>query len=414
MQPFFFDFAGLCCIMTIMILQEQSEAALQFKRKQIAIAVFLLLFVFTITGFLLYFAYDLMKGGNSRENLMMGNSSIKTSILNSSPVLAQKQPIDGSYFIYGEFSEQDKKYRLYKTRYEESTKENIFSLSWNDAVSLPSFAVYGNRIAVFPSINNGFFIDHNGHPANADEFMPPSRYFTVSPDGGKMFYFKYLSSLGNTVLVLRDLRKNQDIHSWPLNSPASKICEFTGWSPDGISAYCSREDGSSAKLTAFNSKNYSYSTVASVDGTTSAKHYPKYSVFIGAVKNNIVVYNTNAKEVKNIVSMSENTMIKNVFLAGAEPKIFYTAAADYGDKIYSANIDGSDQKELASGKNYSLISISANAPKMLFESVDEKDRAARHYFIGDSDGKNISELYTVGAEVSGSQFIGWFADDIIK
>lgn len=395
-----------------MALQEQSELVLQFKRKQIVIAVFLILFILTITGFLLYFAYGLMGGKSSAINNMAGKKPLLMPISNVSLANTEKKQ-GGDYILYGEFSNQDKKYKIFKVYYKGLVKEEIFSFNWNDLVSQPTLAVYKKRIAIFSSINGGFFINYSGRVASTDEFIPPSRYFSVSPDGKKMFYFKYLSSLGNTMLVLRDLEKNQDVHTWPLNSPASEICDFSGWSPDGIKAYCLLKKSALAKVEALDSKNYSYASIASADNATDVKYYPNLSLFVVASENGISVYNTGTNEKKQIISAPKSVAIKNVFLVPDGSRVLYTAVsadgAVYG--IYSANIDGSDQKELKSVGNADLISISPDSQNMLYKIFDQNDRKIERNFTSDINGENAAELYVADSDIFSPQFVGWFPSD---
>lgn len=412
---FNFDFRGLCCIIISMVLQEQSEVALQFKIKQIIIAVFLLLFVLTTTGFLLYFSYGLMKDGNSNENVMMGNSPIKMPVLNLSKIASLEKHSDQDHFLYGEFSAEDGKYKLYKVHYKEFSKEEIFSFLWSDTNSQPAIAVHQEHIAVFPTVGGGFFIHHDGRIAEADEFIPPLRYFSISPDGKMMLYFKYLSSLGNPMLVLRDLIKNQDVHSWPLNSSASEICDFVGWSPDETEAYCLYKKNNTAKVKKFNIKTHQYSVIASADDVIDAKYYPEHSIFLIGAQDGVMMINTANNEKSRIVSAPENTTVKNVFLAPDGRRVLYTATLVgdiiYGDKIYSVNIDGNDQKELMKGQNANLISLSPNAKDILFESPDKNNHKIEHYFIADVISEHTAELYMTNVNMLDTQFIGWFQDE---
>lgn len=386
--------------------------ALQFKRKQTVIAVFLILFVLITTGFLLYFAYDLMGGGNSIINNTAGKKPLLMPVSNVSLANTEKKPV-GDYILYGEFSNQDKKYKIFKAYYKGLVKEEIFSFNWGDLISQPALTVYKKHLAIFPSINGGFFINYDGRIANTDEFIPPSRYFSISPDGKKMFYFKYFSSLGNTMLVLRDLEKNQDVYTWPLNSQASETCDFAGWSLDEIKAYCLLKKGTLAKVEAFDSKNHSAAAIASADNAADAKYYPDLSLFIAASGNAISIYNTGTNEKKQIISAPENMAIKNIFLIPDGSRVLYTAvsADDAVHGIYSANIDGSDQKELKSAGNADLISISPDSRSMLFQIFDPSDRKIERNFIGGINGENVAELYIADADVFSPQFIGWFPSD---
>lgn len=387
-------------------IQEQSELSSQFKRKQIVIWGFLFLFIAVTTGFIFYFAYRVMKDEGSRPAIEVGQSAIKTPISNQSAASSEKKH-NGDHFLYGEFSPQDKKYKIFDVHYKEPVKEEIYSLLWSDPNKLPALAIHNEHIAIFPTINNAFFINRNGSLAMVDEFIPPSRYFSISPDDKKMFYFKFMSSLGNPMLILRDLEKDKDVYTWPLNSPASEICDFAGWSADGAKAYCLGKKGNAVTLKMLDTQKRSSTTITTVRDATDAEYYPEHSILLSAIKNKVFVYNQSVGEEKQIISAPENTIIKNVFLTPDGRRVLYTA--DNG--IYSANTDGSDQKELLSGENAFLVSLSPNSRDMLFKTSDADNSRIEHYFTGDLDGKNILELFTATASAAGIQFIGWYPDE---
>src|SRR3989344_2444085 len=383
--------------------QEQSELSSQFKRKQIVIWGFLFLFMLATTGSIFYLAYRIMKEDGSGQAVEVKQSAIRIPV-SSKPSVSPEEKPNGNYFIYGEFSSQDKKYKIFNVHYRESIKEEIYSFPWNDPDKIPGLATHGESVAVLPSVESAFLIRHDGKLAITNEFIPPSKYFTVSPDGKKMFYFKFMSSLGNPMLILRDLEKDSDIYTWPLNSPASEICDFSGWSADSARAYCLARKGGVASLKTLDAQKRSYALAKTVRDASDAKYYAEHSILLFAVNNKISIYDQNTGEEKQIISVPENAIVKNAFLAPDRQRVFYTA----GNRVYSVKIDGSDNKSLLGERGAELVSLSADSRDILFKTPDPDNTALERYLVSDLNGQNVLDLFAAGKQASGIQFIGWY------
>jgi len=394
--------------------QEQSELSSQFKKKQILIWGFLFLFILATTGSIFYLAYRIMKEKGSGQAVEVKQSAIRIPV-SSKPSVSPEEKPNGNYFIYGEFSSQDKKYKIFNVHYRESIKEEMYSFPWNDSDKIPGLAAHDERVAIFPSAESAFLIRHDGKLAITNEFIPPSKYFTVSPDGKKMFYFKFMSSLGNPMLILRDLEKDVDIYTWPLNSPASEVCDFSGWSADGAKAYCLTRQGSVASLKTFDAQKRSYAMAKTVRDAADAKYYPEHSVLLSAVNNKISSYNLNTGEENTVAVTPENTAIKNVFLAPDGSLVFYTLITinngAYKNRVYSVNINGSDNKNLLGEADAELVSLSTNSRDILFKTPDIGDGRLERYLVGDFEGKNILDLFSADKQTPGIQFIGWYSGE---
>ena len=386
--------------------QEQSELSSQFKRKQIVIWGFLFLFILATTGSIFYLAYRIMKENGPGQAVEVKQSDIRIPI-SSKPAVSSKGNPNGNYFIYGEFSPQNGKYKIFKVHYKDSVKEEIYSFPWSDPDKIPGLVPRGENIAIFQSADSALLINHVGKLAATNEFIPPSKYFTVSPDGKKMFYFKFMSSLGNPMLILRDLEKGDDIYTWPLNSPASEICDFSGWSADGARAYCLARKGGVASLKTFDAQKRSYALAKTVRDASDAKYYAEHSILLFAVNNKISIYDQNTGEEKQIISVPENAIVKNAFLAPDRQRVFYTA----GNRVYSVKIDGSDNKSLLGERGAELVSLSADSRDILFKTPDPDNTALERYLVSDLNGQNVLDLFAAGKQASGIQFIGWYSGE---
>jgi len=385
---------------------EQSELSSQFKRKQIVIWGFLFLFMLTTVGFIFYLAYRMMSEGGPEQAIRINQSAIKIPI-SGQPTEAKETKQSGNHFLYGEFFLQDRKYKIFKVYYKESIREEIYSFLWSDPDKIPGFAVHGENIAIFQSSDSALLINHSGKLAATNEFTPPSEYFSVSPDGKKMFYFKFMSSLGNPMLVLRDLEKDKDIYTWPLNSRASEVCDFSGWSSDSEKTYCLGKSGGAASLKIFNAQNPSYSIVKTISDATDARYYAERSILLSAVKNKISIYDQNTKEEKLVFSAPDGSSVKNIFLAPDGSRVFYTL----NNRVYSVNIDGSDNKNLLGERDAELVSLSTNSRDILFKIPDSGDGRLERYLVGDFEGKNILDLFSADKQTPGIQFIGWYSGE---
>jgi len=116
--------------------QEQSELSSQFKRKQIVIWGFLFLFMLATTGSIFYLAYRIMKEDGAGQAVEVKQSAIRIPI-SSKPSVSPEEKPNGNYFIYGEFSPQNGKYKIFKVHYKDSVKEEIYSFPWSDPDKIP-------------------------------------------------------------------------------------------------------------------------------------------------------------------------------------------------------------------------------------------------------------------------------------
>ncbi|MBI1755431.1 hypothetical protein HYR65_04100, partial [Candidatus Azambacteria bacterium] len=215
------------------------EAYHSLRRRQIFIWVFLVLLTVSIVGGIFSVAYQVIKSGGN-QNRSIANTPVIRPVVGGSDVSENKKEESKDYFIFGELASSDKKYRLYKIRTQPFSKEEIFSFPWSDPKTLPEVTVQGGLIGVFFEPGKGLLLHPDGKVVGTSElaFQPPYAYFSISPDGTRMIYFKYFSSIGTTSLTVRDVKTNEDVFGWPIGSEASRPCEFIGWSQDGRKAYC--------------------------------------------------------------------------------------------------------------------------------------------------------------------------------
>ena len=392
----------------------QSDDAMydKFQKRQVLVWSFLIFMALVMTVFLLYISYQVMKTSNENGSASVGATSIVTPVSNLSA--SSVEPQNDNYLLYGEFAPEDKKYRIYKVFYANYAKEELFSFPWSDASSQPSFSRYGKDIAVFPDVNKGFLISREGDVVPTNEFMPPDRHFSVSPDNKLMFYFNYLSSVGTTALTLRDVEKNKDVFFWPVSSPASQVCDFAGWSQDNAKAYCVSRKGGVASVKAFDAKSRTFSVILSQSGVADAKYYPEKNMLLAATPDAVLAVDAATKERRTIAGMPPGFSPENVFLTPDGSRVLFTAASGAGASrettIYSIAFDGSDKRTLTGEKNARLVSVAQNSKSVLFESMNDLKMLTRHYFIAAIDGSASVEAYAVNAGISIPQFIGWFFD----
>ncbi len=387
---------------------EQSHDAMydKFKKRQVFVWSFLIFMTVIAVIFLLYISYQIMKSRNDG-----GSSASITPLvtpLTRVPSSLEK-PRDNNFLLYAQFAPEDARYKLYKVYYAAYAREEIFSFPWSDASSNPSFAPYGGAIAVFPDINKGFLISREGKTISTNEFMPPDRYFSVSPDNKRMFYFKYLSSIGTTALTLRDMEKSRDVFSWPVSSPASQICDFAGWSADSTKAYCVSRKGDVAVVKAFDAQSRSFSVVLSQRGVADASYYPEKNMLLVASPDAVFIVDAVTKERRVLAAMEPGSAAENARLAPDGSRVLFTVArgdgASRGTEVYSVALDGSDKQAVTRGNNARLVSVAHNSKSIILESVDVSDKRIAHYIVAGIDGSAPVEVYSGDSD---TQFIGWF------
>lgn len=356
-----------------------------------------------IGGILAFVAYGFMSGGGgsitTTAPVMVTPAPTKNGV-----VVAQKKR-SPTYFLTGELFSGEKKFRIYKVYYPIFSKEEFFAIPWRNTAITPAVAQYNNYIAVFSDPGTGIFIGKDGKVASVNDatFFPPYVYFSISPDGKKMAYFRYLSSLGTTSLTVRDMEKNEDAYGWAVGSSASEPCEFRGWSADGAKAYCMSVRRGTATLKTIDVNRYVVATVASVSGARSAEYYNDLTMLVVAGRDGISLYDiaTGAKRIA--VDSPEAKAATNAMFAGGGKTIVFTA----NNIVYVADAVTGVQRPMHEGV---LVGISPDSQSILFrEDVDEV-MVGDHYSTMLIDGGNHRNFHTIMNNVSLSQFLGWFSE----
>ena len=95
--------------------------------------------------------------------------------------------------------------------------------------------------------------------------------------------------------------------------------------------------------------------------------------------------------------------------------VFYTLITTnnraYKNRVYSVNINGSDNKNLLGEADAELVSLSTNSRDILFKIPDSGDGRLERYLVGDFEGKNILDLFSADKQTPGIQFIGWYSGE---
>ena len=388
----------------------QGENYEKLQKRQIVVWSFLIFMMLASVSALLYISYQVMQGKDKGGSLSASDAPVITPM--SKTVKGSVLSRDDRYFLYGQFSPQESKYRLYKIYYGTFAKEEIFSFLWHDSSSQPSFAFYGNDIAVFPDVNKGFLISKEGKMViSPKDFIPPDAHFSISPDRKKMFYFTYLSSVGTTSLTLRDLEKGKDIFKWPVSSSASQICDFAGWSGDGTKAYCLAKSNGVATLKSFDAVSHAVNTVTSKRGIIDAAYHLQSQILLTVSRNTVSLYNQAGNAWKDVVSAPQDSSFENAFLIPDGSGVLYTQHRTNNivsdKKIYFVALDGSGQREIQTSGSAQLVAVSPDSQMALFESFDKTTKFVEHYSVARIDGASGADLYLTGAPISGTQFIGW-------
>lgn len=388
------------------------------KSKQIFIWFFLLLVVILIATVAFYGVFIIL--GKQAAPLIesqkpqaggfvtpTSNITIQKGISEQKEAVSPEEEQNDIRFLYGVLMSDGGKYKIYRVNYGTRVVREIFSFPWKDPNKIPAISQRQENIAIYIGVNNGFVIDRNGKIVNHQIFMPPYSDFSVSDDGKKMFYFKYLSSTGSKSLVLRDLSKNEDLRIWPSGSEAARDCAFAGWDSGDVNAYCIYKEGRRQILRVFNSVNFSYSDINTTEGAVDLKFYPKLGYILKTFSSSIVVYDINTKKNITTIQTKEDESMSHSFLNEEGNKIFYkvTGLEDGVSKnnVHIVNIDGSEDVKILENV-YRIISISPDSTKVFFEQTDESDKNAFHYLISNTDGSSQEELFSGVA----AQFIGWF------
>jgi len=375
----------------------------ELKKRQGFIWVFLALVILMIGGILAFVAYGFISGGGS----VTGPASVVVTpapIKNGTTSIVQKKS-SGTYFLTGELFPGEKKFRIYKVYYPSFSKEEFFAVPWRNTTITPAVAQYGDYIAVFSDPGTGIFIGKDGKVASVNDasFFPPYTYFSVSPNGKKMAYFRYLSSVGTTSLTVRDLEKNEDAYGWAVGSSASEPCEFRGWSSDGVKAYCISVRRGAATLKTIDVNRYVVATLASVSGARSAEYYADLDMFVVAGSGGISLHEVSAGTKRIIADSPEAKAATNAMLTGNGKTVVFTA----NNMVYTADVETGDQRSVHEGV---LVGITPDSRKILFKEKTVDMMAGDRYSMVLFDGGDYRNLHIVMSNVSLSQFLGWFSE----
>lgn len=371
-----------------------------FQKRQSFLWVALLAVVALIAGAVFLVAYQFMRGGGGNGSTPSVVVMPAVNILSS--IAQEGAAVRGDYFLIGEVSSTDKRFRIFKTYYAPFSKEEIFAIPWRDSAAAPAVVEYGENLAVFFDAGRSILLTREGKtaPLSNSFFMPSDSHFTISPDGKKMVYFKQFSSLGTMSLTIRDLEKNEDVFGWPINSSASGACDFNGWSADGEKAYCTSVKNGKAVVKAFDVRRYSYAAVASFSGVRAVRFYPAYALLVAADKQSIFTFDITTKEKKEVLAL-EGESVESVFLAPDKSTIVFVA----GGAVHAVGFDGFGRKEVKSAvaRVFSLLPDGARA------LVEASEDGGPHYGIIGINDKSHTELGGITKDIVHTQFIGWFS-----
>ena len=371
-----------------------------FQKRQSFLWIVLLGVVVLIAGVVFFVTYQFMRDGGSGTM----PSAVVVPAMNAVSSSTQKDVVSrGDYFLVSEASSTDKRLRIFKVYYAPFSKEEIFAIPWRGGAVAPAVAEYGENFAVFLDAGRSVLLTREGKsvPNSNSFFVPEDPHFSMSPDGKKMVYFKQFSSLGTKSLTIRDLEKNEDVFGWPLNSPASETCDFSGWSADGEKTYCTSVKNSKAVVKAFDVRRNSYAVSASFSGVRDARFYPAHALLVAVDKQSIFTFDSITKEKKDVLALAGET-VKSVFLAPDKSKIAFTA----GGAMHAVGLDGSGRKEVTSAVTR-IFSLLPDGARALIEASDD---GGPHYGIIGIDDKSHAELGGITPDITHIQFIGWFSN----
>ncbi len=359
----------------------------------------------------MYIIYQVIAGAGGGTSPGAGtvSSPLAAPLSATSPPAASQA--DDRYVLYGAFFPEDQRYKIFKVYYRQFIREEVFSFPWKNAAVAPGMAAYGERIGIFPARDRGYFIRHDGSREDISVFVPPDEHAALSPDGSMMFYFKYLSSIGNPALAMRSMAQGEDAYVWSPTAAASALCEFAGWSPDGANAYCIAREGGTATVRAFSVANHTAAVVASARDVRDARYYPASGSFVVAANDRVSVTDTQTKEAQEVVRAPEGFSVVNAFLALDGSRVVYTVMSLDGvaGQVRTVSSDGFDDRVLTTGHGTRAVSVSGDGSMVLFEEDDRTNVALKHYFISDVEKFSPRELYAVDATAQDARFLGWFS-----
>lgn len=381
-------------------VQSDPEYHSSLQRRQSFLWVVLLVVVLFIAGIVFWIAYQFMSSGDG-GSVGTPPAAVMPAVNAVSSIVRGEAVSQGDHFLIGEVSLTDKRFRIFKIYYAPFSKEEIFALPWRDTAKAPVVVGYEENLAIFLDSGKSILITPKGKtvPLSNSLFVPEDPHFSISPDGKKMVYFKQLSSLGTKSLTVRDLEKNEDVFGWPINSPASEVCDFSGWSADGEKTYCTSIKNGRAIVKSFDVRRYSYATAASLPGVRDARFYPEHGLFAAADKQSIFTFDIVTKEKKEVLALA-GEQVESVFLAPDRSKIVF--AAD--DAVYAVGLDGGGKKEIDHATR--ILSLLPDGTRALVEVFED---GGSHYAIIGIDKMSHTELSGITKDIVHTQFIGWFS-----
>jgi len=370
-----------------------------FQKRQSFLWIVLLGIVVLIASMVFFVAYQFMQGGGN-DTSDVSSSVIMPVARVVSSLIGEKAETKGDYFLVSEASSRDKRFRIFKVYYSLFSKEEIFSAPWRDKAATPVVTEYGENLAVFFDQGYTILLTREGKtvPLSNSFFVPQDPHFAISPDGKKMVYFKQFSSLGTMSLTVRDLEKNEDVFGWPIGSPASEVCDFTGWSPDGTKVYCTRVKNGKAVVGAVDVVHNAYAVIASVSARV-ARFYPAQALLVAADKQSIFMFDSTTKEKKEVLALAGKT-VESIFLAPDRSKIVFAA----GGVMHAVGLDGAGKKEIDHATR--ILSLLPDGAHALVEVSED---GGAHYAIIGIDEKSHRELSGITTDIAYIQFIGWFS-----
>ncbi len=370
------------------------------RRKQAVVWVVLVLLVLLIVGGIFLVAYQMLTRSSPGVAGVTATSTITP--LGAGADVAEEVRRD--HLLLGELSALDRRYRLFRVHLEPFSKEEIFSVPWSDTSSFPDVTVQGSYIGVFFGPGEGMLLGLDGKAVGMNEmpFLPPTAHFSVSPDGERMIYFKYLSSVGTASAAVRDMVANTDVFAWPIGADASRSCEFVGWSEDGRKAYCLARGASRTDVKSYDVRSFAHALVASAADARDAEYSIRHSLLVSAAGNRVSLYDAEAKARRDLVRMPEGTAVENVLLAPDASRVFFTA----GGSVYSAEVENGTPALLVPDAR--LVSLSSDGKLMLFERGDAE--GGMRFSVAYADGSRAKDLYVTTKDVVHTRYVGWFSN----
>lgn len=375
------------------------EAYNSLQRKQVFLWMFLVLFVLGIGGGIFMVSWQVIKSGQGG----IAPASFVTPLASVLGGAQAEVAARTDFALWGEYSRTDGRYRIFRIYLSPFSKEEIFSFPWNDLASAPMATVQGKYLGVFFGPGNGLLLHTNGRlvPLNEFSFIPPTGYFTISPDGKRMIYFKMFSTVGTAGAFVRDIGKEADVFGWPIGSEASRVCEFVGWSGDGRKAYCLAREAKRTEVRVYDAVSFSHSVAGSAPGAADAVFLPAASSLIFATGPSVFALNTATKTRQEIARLTDETgTVERVRVSADGATIFFSGTGG----IFSVESGGGTPRKLADAGR--LVAIAPDGSLILFErSLESGDKV--YFTTSAQDGSGQKQLWGTSPDILHPAYIGW-------